>query len=757
MKKWCMRAVYVLVAALILFVLFDLGLRWISSSAWLRNLASEKISAALGRDVKIGRMSASLLGIKADGVSLAEDGGFKNGEFAGADRIRLRFSWWHLFHKHVKLRSLAVSGVRVHAVKRADGSFNFSSLSSAAPAPQEETKDFALPVRVTLDFLSVKNVQISYEDAAEHLSAAVKNASLSAASVRLDSAFEIRLNASVEYQDDSLQAEVPVGLSAQAYLAELNPERAFVRINNLSVRYGDAALNLSANAENLVRPSGDLWVQVRRLSSESLKDFVPGLPVFLVPEMDLSASAKVDLDKSRADVTSFEFSLPGVLAKGAGTVSYAGPLKYDFHTDAEADLAELAAVAAELTEPYRPAGQMSLSADASNERLAAQVKLADAFVKLPYAGEIASLEASLDVEESGDFKTGRAVGKVAGRLNESPFLTDLRINQTPQLIAAVWNASAKRVALPSLPKAQDEPEPEFVADTDLTPAVKTPWPLPPVSVLADVKIDSLDAPYFYGTDVVFKADLAGLTPDLKNARGNLSLRTGNGEIRDLYHLTNASPVTKVLFLSLNVVAKVFNSLDVISVLGGLAGDDEKDPAAPVDQVVKTVEGPDGKPVQIMVPYTDRKLNGNMKYEQFDTAVHFHDGVAEMKEGTFVSDTVSFTLSGETNFRTEKIDMTVQAAPGRHYAGGIMPLRLNIGGTVAEPAGSMSVLGSVSSLVTQGVTNNVAARGVKKGIGGLFGLFKKKPKEPAEAAAPEAANDFSPQADPPDVISENETK
>ena len=78
-------------------------------------------------------------------------------------------------------------------------------------------------------------------------------------------------------------------------------------------------------------------------------------------------------------------------------------------------------------------------------------------------------------------------------------------------------------------------------------------------------------------------------------------------------------------------------------------------------------------------------------------------------------------------------MTVQAAPGKHEADGIMPLKLTIGGTVDDPKGSMSMLGSVSSLVTQGIGNNFASRSVKKGIGGLFGIFKKKEKQTEQPA------------------------
>jgi hypothetical protein len=92
------------------------------------------------------------------------------------------------------------------------------------------------------------------------------------------------------------------------------------------------------------------------------------------------------------------------------------------------------------------------------------------------------------------------------------------------------------------------------------------------------------------------------------------------------------------------------------------------------------------------------------------------------------------LDGTTDFNTGIVDLTVHAAPGRHEVDGMMPLTLKIGGTIEEPKGNMQLIGSVASLVTQSVTNNVVSRQVTKGLKGLFGLFKKD-KQPAPAEEP----------------------
>lgn len=87
------------------------------------------------------------------------------------------------------------------------------------------------------------------------------------------------------------------------------------------------------------------------------------------------------------------------------------------------------------------------------------------------------------------------------------------------------------------------------------------------------------------------------------------------------------------------------------------------------------------------------------------------------------------MNGTTDFNSGEIDMTVQAAPGKHEADGIMPLKLNIGGTVDDPKGSMSMLGSVSSLVTQGIGNNFASRSVKRALADYLAFLKRRKNKP----------------------------
>ena len=304
------------------------------------------------------------------------------------------------------------------------------------------------------------------------------------------------------------------------------------------------------------------------------------------------------------------------------------------------------------------------------------------------------------------------------------------MKQTPQRMDIDLKAAAKRVVLPRGSAPQQE-EPEFVEEAQLEPIAENSWAWPPIYLKSNIQIGSLDAPFLYGTDIQFSSDLQSITPKLDKAHGELKFAMGKGQILDLYRLTNANAITKVLFLSLNVVGKVFNSLNVFSVLNGLGKGmvsavtggkkDEQDQR----MVIQSVIGPDGEPMEVMLPYSEQKTKGQLSYEKFETNVNFEEGVATIKEGTFVSDTMSLRLDGTTDFNSGAIKMKVHAAPGKHEVDGMLPLTVNIAGTVQEPKGSMSMIGSVTSLVKQTVANNVVSRQVKKGVKGILGIFKKK--------------------------------
>jgi hypothetical protein len=205
-------------------------------------------------------------------------------------------------------------------------------------------------------------------------------------------------------------------------------------------------------------------------------------------------------------------------------------------------------------------------------------------------------------------------------------------------------------------------------------------------------------------------DLAGVTPALDKVKGNMNFQSGQGTIKDLHKLTNSNALMKGLFLSLDVVSRVINALNVLDILNSIG-------SAIFTSNTENAGAIDGQPDQ------KQKLDGKMDFDSFLTSLNLADGKATFEKCSFISSLLSFKVTGEINFKEDKLDMTVHTAPGRHDDDGIMPLTMKITGTTEEPNGSLSLLGSVYSTVSQSLLNNAVSDSLKKGFMSLLGLKK----------------------------------
>lgn len=723
-KKILKITAWTLGGCFFLFVCADLTLRFVSSREWVRNYVAEKIASATGRQVQLDRLSVSFFGMRLAGLKLSENGGFDNGTFAGVNRVTVGFSLIHLLHKHIVLRNVAVRGLRADIVKNADGTFNFDDLTAlpAVPQPAPEASE-PFDWRVEIKHFFMDGTSFSYRDVPAGMNASVENLFLEMKGVSLDRSFPVNANWDVSYADASLpELKAGCGLALVANLSALDFSKASVVLNNLIIRYNGMPATLSGVVSDFDNPSADLTLDITRVTNQTFQALVPDLPEFNVPKMTFGVNASADLAGRRVTVDSFSFAMPGTQASASGILSYAAAPEYDFHSAFDVKLDELASVMPLLSDEYKVSGVINGAAELSNKLITASVALQDVGAFIRRAGTLSGLNAEIAVNSIDDVR----VAKLAGAFNGEKFEGNASYVNKKKYIDAVLNMKLKglKVVDAGADTASAAQKPAAAEQTSKEPPAQHPSdPLPPVNLKLNITSGPVHVPYFFSDSLKLTANMTGLTPALKTAYGTVNLDIAEGEIRDIYKLTEANAVTKVLFMSLGVVSKVINSLNVLDLLSTLAG-----------AVTPGGDQPEKQP----------KSDGQMPFDLFATSMDFNRGKMTMKKGTFVSDMMSLKISGNTNFDTGKINMQVNAAPGKHYEDGIMPITIAIGGTVDNPKGSMSMLSSAASLVTQTVTNNFASNTVKKGVGGFFGLFKKKKEEPA-ASGPDTFIPVDPKA------------
>ncbi|HEV3316776.1 MAG TPA: AsmA family protein [Candidatus Angelobacter sp.] len=121
----------------------------------------EKLSAALGRTVHIGKISASLLsgGAEARDLSISDDPAFNKGPFLQASSLAIGLKWIPLiFSRQIKVSSLTIKNPDIVLLKNNAGKWNYSSLGNSGKAATEQ-KSVADPPKSSADF-SVGKFQI---------------------------------------------------------------------------------------------------------------------------------------------------------------------------------------------------------------------------------------------------------------------------------------------------------------------------------------------------------------------------------------------------------------------------------------------------------------------------------------------------------------------------------------------------------------------------------------------------------------------
>lgn len=741
LKKFLIRCWRTVLCVVLLIIILDIGLHLVSHTEWFRARVTQTLQNALGRDIKLAQIGANLHGISIDHFAIAEQDGFENGTFVEAGRLHVRVSLLHLLHGHAKINLILLSDTTIRTHVLPDGRQSWQDLLSAdadsAPAPQETSAAF--PLRITATHIRLENTHLFYTDATGPHALHIEGLNIGVNRFSFTKPFSFYVQAKVNPTVNGEMLPIPFVLRGTADLKNMDLSQAAVDIHALSAAYKKASVLIKGRVENFTNPQFNLQAELRRFSDEKLAPLVR-LPAFELDKAEVALTGTADLDKSALTIHLLSVNAPGLKITGKGGLLYANPnaLTYDISANGKMVLEEIGRWFRALAEPYRLLGTANAQLQATHKQVSGTLQLTNTGVFFPQSGQISDLNATLNLEETTDFKTGKAHTELAGKVNGHPFTASLQAMQRPDELNLDLHVKAEEISLPDPPAAEAE-EPAATPDPATQTLSEASWALPPITLKADLSVDKLRIPYFYGTDVVFKADMQGLTPDLKQAHGSLQLSTGNGKILDLYKLTNANPLTKVLFLSLTITGKVFNTLNVFDVLGSIGGGiasvvtGDNKPGEETQVYTQTVLGPDGQPMEVTVAPTHQQVDGQLAYDKFATSVNFVKGLATVKKGTFVSSMMSFRLDGMTDFNTQQVDLTVHAAPGKHEVDGMLPLTLTIDGTIDNPQGNMALVGSVASLVTQSVTHNVISRQVGKGVKGIANLFKKKPaeEEPAE--------------------------
>ncbi len=124
-----------------------------------RSTLETKLSAGLGRTVKLGNLRLSLLSgsLVASNLSIAGDPAFSSTPFLVAREVRIGVDIKPLiFHRQLHVRSFEIEAPQIHLVEGPHGQWNFSSLTRNAASLTSNSPSNAALFQSVVDFIGIE-------------------------------------------------------------------------------------------------------------------------------------------------------------------------------------------------------------------------------------------------------------------------------------------------------------------------------------------------------------------------------------------------------------------------------------------------------------------------------------------------------------------------------------------------------------------------------------------------------------------------
>ena len=693
-------------------------------------------------DVKIGSISASIFDFHVKNLEL----NIEKQNIAKIDSVYIHFSLIKLLKGQLKVNRIALENTDIVIIRDKQGKFNFDPIfespmfktdpeKEAGKAKKEqENKDKenekTNPLDLLLTSTQLINCNITYIDEQTNMTIKLLKTSFDMKSFKFDNSFKIDFFTDVYLKLNEMEIEsLNVALSATASLNEMDLITAKIQIVSFILRLKDTTIVTKGTISDFTNPKANLSIKISDLCSQSFSSIVE-LSEFKVPEIDIQTLTDVNLDNSLVTIQKLDVNVLDSTINATGNLNYGKQeLEYDINVVINFILDKIHDVT-KLINPYNPTGTIQANLNVTNKStvVSGNVSLLNICAFTPQLGHFTDINSQINISSINDIK----VPELTGKLNKYPFKSSAvyLIEKEKGTIKATFNADRfygkmNKEYEKEMQKEENQEKVEQEVEEKMKEE-KSDFPLPPLDILVSANIKDLDVPYFMGKDINFKMDMKKVTPDLNAVIGTLFLSTDNGVIKDIYKLTEANVVVKGLFLSLKIVSDVINALNVLDILSSLGSALVSSDKQDENSTEMTEEH---------VQEQNKKMEGKIDFLSFITSINFEHGKGSFDKCSFVSNLLSFKVGGEMNFKENLLNMTVNAAPGRHEDDGIMPLTMKIGGTMDKPSGSLSLLGSVTTLVGDALMKNVVSSKLTK----LLGLKKDDNKKNNVVESSETVN------------------
>jgi AsmA protein len=325
-----MKALKIVGIVVAVLLLIAIALPFLINVNSFRPKLESELTEALGREVKVGNLSLSILSgsVSAEDLSIADDPGFSKDPFIRAKSLKVGVEVMPLiFSKKLHVTDITLDKPEIALLRDAAGKWNFASLGSKSAATSKPASEPSSTPDLSVSKLDVKDGRLSVNRANSSIKPHVYD------------------NVDISVRDFSPTSQFPFTISADlpaGGTAKLDGKAGPINSSDVAASPIEAQINvkkLDLTASGFVDPStgiagiadfdgtlksdGHVLRTSGTLKADKLKLAVKGTPA--TQAVGVKYATDYDLQKQSGTLTQGDVSLGKALAKLTGAYQSQGP------------------------------------------------------------------------------------------------------------------------------------------------------------------------------------------------------------------------------------------------------------------------------------------------------------------------------------------------------------------------------------------------------------------------------------------------
>lgn len=343
--KTALKIVGIIVAVLVVLII---AIPFFINVNSFRPEIESRLSAALGRQVKVGNLSLEILsgGVGADQLSIADDAKFSSSPFITAKSLKVGVELMPLiFSKQLNITELVIDQPEIALLRNQTGVWNFSSLGTQAAAQNQSSpqanappskpvskesqspeKNSGTPENLTVAKFNVQNGRVSIGDIpAKRKPVVYDKVDISMRNFSFTNSFPVTMSANLP-GGGSLKLDGNAGPinSTDTSLTPLNAKLKATKLDLAQSGVIDPSAGISglADFDGTIASDGHVAKADGTLRTTGLKVVAKGSPAGR--PVDVKYSVEHDLQKQSGRILQGDVSLGKALAKLTGNYQMQG-------------------------------------------------------------------------------------------------------------------------------------------------------------------------------------------------------------------------------------------------------------------------------------------------------------------------------------------------------------------------------------------------------------------------------------------------